>query len=73
MGQKEIIFIVTLGVTLTGFLLCIPFPNLVTALSPFGITISGLFLAYCGGHVGETWVNQKISALPGADKGKLCP
>jgi hypothetical protein len=63
MDTKSILYVFTIGFCFLGFVLCIPYPKLIDALPAFGATIGGLFVAYCGSHVGEGWVAQKVATI----------
>lgn len=64
MNEKLIIYLSTLGVLVGAFCLCIPFPSLVGALTPFGLSVSGLFLTYMGGNAAHGFVSNMASTNP---------
>jgi hypothetical protein len=61
---KTLVYLYTVFFVFLGFVLCIPYQNLVGALPAFGGTIGGLFVAYCSAHVGEGWVNKSLPSQP---------
>lgn len=63
MDQKSFVYGFTVLIASAAFGLCIPYPALVGALPAFGTTLAGLFLSYCGGHLGENYFNQKVSVV----------
>jgi hypothetical protein len=63
MDTKSLLYVFTIGFCFLGFVLCIPYPKLIDALPAFGATVGGLYVAYCGSHMGEGWLTQKVSTL----------